>query len=69
LLDGEALKKIVSSIFKTLGVSDEDALLGADVLVRLTSGEWIHMAYQYCSNTMSPGFRMGVSIHGQTGRL
>jgi len=39
LLDGEALKKIVSSIFKTLVVSDEDALLAADVLVRLTSGE------------------------------
>jgi len=69
LLDGEALKKIVPRIFKTLGVSDEDALLGANVLVRLTSGEWIHMAYQYRSNTMSPGLRMGVSIHGQTGRL
>ena len=39
LLDGEALKKIVPGIFKTLGVPDEDALLGADVLVRPTSGE------------------------------
>ena len=39
LMDGEALKKVVSRIFKTLGVPDEDALLGVDVLVRLTSGE------------------------------
>jgi len=39
LMDGEALKKVVSRVFKTLGVPDEDALLGADVLVRLTSGE------------------------------
>ena len=39
LLDGEALKKIVPGIFKTLGVPDEDALLGANVLIRLTSGE------------------------------
>jgi len=33
------LKTVVSRIFKTLRVFDEDALLGADVLVRLTSGE------------------------------
>ena len=34
LVDAEALKKVVSKIFETLGVPDEDALLGADVLVQ-----------------------------------
>ena len=34
LVDGEVLKKVVSKIFQTLGVPDEDALLGADVLVQ-----------------------------------
>ena len=39
LMDGEAIKKVVSRIFKTVGVPDEDVLLEADILVRLTSGE------------------------------
>ena len=34
LIDGEVLKITVSNIFATLGVSKDDALLGADVLVR-----------------------------------
>ena len=33
LIDGDALKTVVSNIFERLGVPDEDALLGADVLV------------------------------------
>ena len=33
LIEGDALKTVVSNIFERLGVPDEDALLGADVLV------------------------------------